>query len=46
MNKADIWPEVTHTKQDEIDKMKETAQEYYNITFDDFINRKAVWLWI
>ena len=40
--KSTLYDDKTHTKQDEIDKMKTTAQEYYNITVDDFTNRKAV----
>ena len=40
--KSTLYDDKTHTKQDEIDKMKTTAQEYYNITVDDFSNRKAV----
>lgn len=40
--KSTLYDDKTHSTQGEVDTMKKTAQEYYNITFDDFINREAV----
>ena len=40
--KSTLYDDKTHSTQGEIETMKKTAQEYYNITYDDFINREAV----
>ena len=36
--KSTLYDEKTHSTQGEVETMKKTAQKYYNITFDDFVD--------